>query len=77
MQQTWIIALAKSVENFILVSIYVMPTIKYWKILGRTMEKAKKMIPKECRISDACFMSLATIGGNLYTRHVKNLNHVN
>ena len=34
------------------------------------------MIPKECRIGDACFMSLATIGGDLYKRHVKNLNHV-
>ena len=34
------------------------------------------MIPKEYRIGDTCFTSLATIGGNLYTRHVKNLNHV-
>ena len=34
------------------------------------------MIPKECRIGDTCFTLLATIGGNLYTRHVKNLNPV-
>ena len=34
------------------------------------------MIPKECRIGDTCFTSLETIGGNLYTRHVKNINHV-
>ena len=34
------------------------------------------MIPKECRIGETCFTSLATIGGNLYTRHMKNLNHV-
>ena len=40
------------------------------------MEKAKAMISKEYRIGDKCFTSLATIGGNLYTRHVKNLNHV-
>ena len=53
-----------------------MPTIKYWQNLGRIMEETKVMIPKECRIGDTCFTSLATIGGNLYTRHVKNLNHV-
>ena len=53
-----------------------MPTIKYWQNLGRIMEEAKLMIPKECKIGDTCFTSLATIGGNLYTRHTKNLNHV-
>ena len=75
-QKPWILALDKSVENFILVSIYDMPTIKYWQNLGRTMDKAKYMIPKECRIGDTRFTSLATIGGNLYTRHAKNLNNV-
>ena len=40
------------------------------------MEKAKYIIPKECRIGDKCFTSLATIGGNLYTIHAKNINHV-
>ena len=34
------------------------------------------VIPKECIIGDTCFTSLAKIGRNLYTRHVKNLNHV-
>ena len=76
MRQAWIIALAKSVETFIIVSISEMPTIKYWKNLERTMVKAKEMIPNECRIGDTCFTSLGTIGGNLYTRHPKNLNHV-
>ena len=76
MQQSWIIALAKSVETFILASISEMPTIKYWQNLERTMDKAKDIIPNECRIGDTCFTSLATIGGNLYTRHPKNLNHV-
>ena len=38
--------------------------------------KSKEMIPKECRIGDTCFTSLETIGGNLYTRHSNNLNHV-
>ena len=46
LQKTWIIALAKSIETFIIVSIYDMPTVKCWKNLGRTMEKAKAMIPK-------------------------------
>ena len=40
------------------------------------MDKAKEMIPNECRIGDTCFTSLATIKGNLYTRHTKNLNRV-
>ena len=53
-----------------------MPTIKYWQNLGRIMNQAKMMIPEECRIGDTCFTSLATIGGNLYTKHVNNLNHV-
>ena len=53
-----------------------MPTIKYWQNLERTMDQAKEMIQNECRIGDTCFTSLATIGGNLYTRHAKNLNHV-
>ena len=34
------------------------------------------MIPKECRIGDTCFTSLEIVGGNLYTRHPKNLNHL-
>ena len=34
------------------------------------------MIPKECRIGDTCFTSLANIGVNLYTSHENNLNHV-
>ena len=72
----WIFALSKLVENFILFSISDMPTIKYWQNLERTMEKPKEMIPKECRIGHTCFMSLATVGRNLYTRNAKNLNHV-
>ena len=53
-----------------------MPTVKYWQNLGRIMEEAKVMIPKECRIGDTCSTSLETIGGKLYTRHLNNLNHV-
>ena len=46
-QQTWIIALAKSVETFLFVSISDMPTIKYWQNLGSIMDKAKEKITKE------------------------------
>ena len=46
-QKPWIIALAKSVETFIHVSINDMPTIKYWQKLGWTMDKAKEKIPKQ------------------------------
>ena len=53
-----------------------MTTIKYWQNLGRIMEEEKVMTPKECRIGDTCFTSLATIGGKLYTIHVNNINHV-
>ena len=41
LQKTWIIALAKSIETFIIVSISEMPTIKYRKNLGRIMNQAK------------------------------------
>ena len=40
------------------------------------MDKAKEKIPKQCIIGDKCFTSLATIGGNLFTSHPKNLNNV-
>ena len=55
LHRPWIIVLAKSVENFIFVSISDMPTIKYWQNLGSTMDKAKAMITKQCRIGDTCF----------------------
>ena len=76
LQQRWIIALAKSIETIIIVSMIEMPTIKYWQNFGRIMKQAKVMIPKEFRIGDTCFTSLAAIGGNLYTIHVKDINHV-
>ena len=76
LHKPWILALYKSVETFIMVSISDMPTIKYWQNLASIMDKAKQKIPKECRIGDTCFTSFATIGGNLYTRHVKNLNRL-
>ena len=47
-----------------------------WLNLESIMDKAKEMTQKEFIIGDTCFTSLATIGGNIYTIHVKNLNHV-
>ena len=76
LHKLWILALAKSVETFIMVSISYMPTIKYWQNLGIIMDKAKEKIPKECRIGDTCFTSSTTIGVNLYTRHTNNINPV-
>ena len=46
LQQPWIIELAKSTETFIIVSVYEMPTLKYWQNLERIMEEAGVMIPK-------------------------------
>ena len=46
LQKPCIIALAKSVETFIHVSINDMPTIKYWQIFEIIMDKAKEIIPK-------------------------------
>ena len=40
------------------------------------MDKAMENIPKQFKISDTCFMSLATTGGNFFTIHPKDLNHV-
>ena len=42
---------------------------------GSMMDKSRENIPEQCRIGDTCFMSLATIGGNLFTRHLKNHNN--
>ena len=44
--------------------------------MGRITNEAKMMIPKEYIIDDTCFTSLAPIGGNLYTRHIKNINNL-
>ena len=76
LHQPWIIALAESVEIFLMVSISDMPTIKYGRHLRIMMDKAKYNIPKQWIIGDTCFKSLATIEGNLFTRHPKNLNRV-
>ena len=59
-----------------MVSISDIPTIKYWHNLGKFMDTAKEIIPKQFRICDTCFTSLATIGCNLFMRHPKNINHV-
>ena len=40
------------------------------------MDKTKEKITNQCRICDTCFMSLATIGDNLFTRNMNNNNHV-
>ena len=63
-QKPWILALAKSVETFIHVSINDMPTMKYRQSLGIMMDKATEKITKQCRIGDTCFTSLENIGGN-------------
>ena len=70
------IKLAKSVEIFFIVSISDMPTIKYWQNLGIMIDKSKEEITKQCIIGDTCFTSFSTIGDNLFTRHLKNINHV-
>ena len=59
-----------------MVSISDFPTVQYWKNLGSLLDKAKKKIPKQYRIGDRCFMSLAKIGGNVLARHLKKRNHV-
>ena len=76
MQKPWILALEKSFETFITVSISDMPTIKYWQNLGTFMDTAKEKVLNQRIISDTCFTSLATIRGNLFTRHPKNINRV-
>ena len=35
------------------------------------MHNAKENIPRECIIGDTYFTSLETIGGNLFTIHIK------
>ena len=45
LQENWIIALAKSAGNFVIVSISDMGSIKYWHNLGTFLDKAKQKIP--------------------------------
>ena len=44
--------------------------------LGKILDTAKEKIPKQCRIGDTCFTSLAATEGILHTRHKNNLNLV-
>ena len=69
LHKPWILALSKSVETFIMVSIIDTQTIKYWQNLAIIMDKSKENIPKYFRIGDTCFTSFANIGGDLYARH--------
>ena len=43
---------------------------------GDFLYKSKENVPKQFIICDTCFTSLATIGGNLFTRHTNNLNRL-
>ena len=45
LHKPWILALSKSVETFIMVSIIDTPTIKYWQNLESIMDTAKEKIP--------------------------------
>ena len=54
-----------------MVSISDMPNVRYWQDLERIILLAKYKIQKEDRIVDTCFKSLATVEGNLFTRHPK------
>ena len=76
LHELWILQLSKSVEMFLMVSISDMPTKKNWQNFGSMTDKAKDNTSKQCRIGDTCFTSLETIGGNLFTRHPKNINHL-
>ena len=59
-----------------MVSISDIPTVQCCQNLGSFLDKEKEKIRKKCRIGDTCFMSLAKIGGNLFTRHPENIDHV-
>ena len=76
LQESSIIALEKSVENFVMFSISDMPTNKYWQNLVTYMDTAKENIPKKYRIGGTYFTSLETIGGNLLTINSKNSDYV-
>ena len=49
---------------------------KVMEDFGKIMVCAKDETPKECIIGDTWFTSLSTIGANLFTRHLKNINCV-
>ena len=64
LQEPWIIASAKSVETFIMVSISDMKKSQYWKFWGSMINKSMEKIPKKCRIGNKIFTPLEILGGN-------------
>ena len=70
LHKTWIIALEKLFETFVMVSITDSPTIKYWQNLEKNMVSAKVKVLEQCRIGDAWFTPLASSGGNLFMRQL-------
>ena len=75
LNKLWILALAKSVERFLCFNKW-HANYKILSNFGKKLDKARENIPKQYIIGDACFKSLATIGGNSFTKHTNNLNHV-
>ena len=65
--------IAKSVELFVMETICDLPTVKYWHGL-ETLWFVKKRVSQ--KNSELIFTSLATIGGDLSSRHPKNNNLV-
>ena len=49
---------------------------QYWSNLKAKLETTKEILPPTCRIGKTVFISMAVIGGKLYSNHPKNLNHV-
>ena len=72
LQGKWIIALAKPVETFVMVSISDIPTIKYWQNLVIFMDTAKGKTPKQCRIGDTCLRHWQILEG-IYSRDIQTI----
>ena len=49
---------------------------QYWSTLKLKLEKGKEIIPSTCIIGKTIFTSMAVIGGKLYHKHPKNMNHM-
>ena len=54
-QEHWILALERSIETFVMVSISGMASIKYWENLWKIINTAKEKISKQYRSGDTCF----------------------
>ena len=76
LKETLVIELIQTTEDFIMDTINQVEGVHYWQHQRLNIISAKEQILEKCRIGGTYFTSVAIIGGILFTRNSKNMNHV-